>query len=231
VSAPTLSEFATLDEMFVAAAETLLRAGREALETRGIFHLVLAGGSTPRGLYELLRDRDDFDWSRTHFWWGDERCVPPDHKDSNYKMAWESWLESLAPVRDRVHRMRGELDSVAGAEDYIAQLRAVFGDAIPVFDIVLLGLGEDGHTASLFPGRPEAVEDELLVTAARAPVAPEERISLGLKVLTAAHRRLFLVAGANKRAAMDQLSGESIENPAARIARQPQTEIYFSPAT
>ena len=169
--------------------------------------LALAGGRTPRALYERL-GTDDLPWSEVDVWFGDERCVPPDHPDSNYRMAHEALL-SRVPAR--VHRMPSEGCDTAA---YERELRAVFGKGTPRFDLVLLGLGADGHTASLFPGDPALEERERLVVRVERPDHP--RLSLTLPLLSAAAQALFLVTGAEKRDALARLlAGEAI--PAARV--------------
>jgi len=189
-------------DVAVAAAERFL-----ALRPRTV---ALAGGSTPRRLYERLAT-SDFPWPETEVFFGDERCVPPDHPASNFGMATEALLSK---VPARVHRMRGEDCDPAGYEQ---ELRAVFGPAMPQFDLVLLGLGEDGHTASLFPG------DAALRVTNRWVVRVERpdhvRLTLTLPVLSAARIALFLVSGSAKREATGRLlRGEDI--PAVKVEAQ-----------
>lgn len=173
--------------------------------------VALAGGSTPRRLYEQLA-RCDFPWSESEVFFGDERCVPPGHPASNYRMASEALLSK---VPARVHRMRGETCAVAA---YEAELSQVFGPGLPAFDLVLLGLGEDGHTASLFPGDPALEVTDARVVLVQRP--DHARLTLTLPVLSAARVALFLVSGESKREALKQLiAGDDI--PAARVrARQ-----------
>ena len=178
-------------------------------------HIVLTGGSTPRRAYELAAERDG-DWSAATVWFGDERCVPPEDERSNYGMAAAALLDRLPEARrPRVFRMRGEAGPHDGAADYERQLRAEVGDR-PRFDLLLLGLGDDGHMASLFPGRPEVGEAERLVVgvpdAGMAPYVP--RISLTVPVINAARRIVFLVAGAGKAPAVARAFGGQ-RNPAA----------------
>ncbi len=169
--------------------------------------VALAGGSTPRRLYQRLA-ASAFPWPDTEVFFGDERCVPPDHPDSNFRMASESLLSKVSA---RVHRMPGETCD-AGA--YESELTRVFGAAVPEFDLVLLGLGEDGHTASLFPGDPALEEKERRVVRVQRPDHP--RLTLTLPVLAAAKVALFLVSGEAKREPLRRLlNGEDI--PAARV--------------
>jgi 6-phosphogluconolactonase len=137
------------------AAALVVDAARDAIERRGVFDLCLSGGSTPRAMYRRLvagTDRHGVDWSRARFFFGDERCVPPEHADSNYGLARRELLDPLGIHEGAVHRMRGELEPVEAAERYEAVLESGLGPGFPRFDLVLLGLGSDGHTASLFPG-------------------------------------------------------------------------------
>lgn len=169
--------------------------------------VALAGGTTPRAMYERLAVAR-YDWSAVDVFFGDERCVPPGDDASNFRMAHQALLSR---INTRVHRMPGES---CDPEAYERELRSVFGDGLPRFDLVLLGLGEDGHTASLFPGDLALeVDDRLVVTVERRDY---RRLSLTLPVLSAANAAMFLVTGDGKRPAMRQLlSGGDI--PAARV--------------
>ena len=169
--------------------------------------IALAGGSTPRRLYERLAGID-YPWAETEVFFGDERCVPPDHPDSNFRMANEALLSN---VDARVHRMPGETCDAAA---YERELESVFGPAIPRFDLVLLGLGEDGHTASLFPGDPALDANDRRVVRVERP--DHARLTLTLPVLSAANIALFLVSGASKREALAQLLADG-DIPAARV--------------
>ena len=168
-----------------ACADRLVEAARAGLE------IALTGGSTPRRAYELAASREQ-DWSRAGAWWGDERCVPPDDDRSNYRMAREAVLDRVSQP-PRVHRIRGELDPAEAAEEYEREL----GET--QLDLVLLGLGPDGHVASLFPGAPTLEERERRVVAAEAghePFVP--RVTLTLPVLCSGRSVLFLVTGEGK---------------------------------
>jgi 6-phosphogluconolactonase len=206
-----------------AAREVLARAG-EAVAARGAFSLALSGGSTPRALYALLGDPAGayaarMPWDRTRVFFGDERHVPPTHPDSNFRMASEALLAHVPIPVASVHRMRGELpDAGEAAAAYERELRAVLGEA-PVLDLVLLGLGEDGHTASLFPGSPALDERERWVAAPWVERLGAWRITLTLPVLERAREVVFLVAGAAKAAPLRRaLRREGAEPvPAARV--------------
>jgi 6-phosphogluconolactonase len=207
-----------------AAAEVLARAG-EAVAARGAFTLVLSGGSTPRALYSLLADPAGafaawMPWGRTQVFFGDERHVPPGHPDSNFRMVREALLAHVPIPAENVHRIRGELpDAAEAAAAYQRELEAVLGGA-PVLDVVLLGLGEDGHTASLFPGSPALDERERWVAAPWVERLGAFRVTLTLPLLERAREVVFLVAGAAKAAALRSAlrgadAGEAV--PAARV--------------
>jgi len=181
-------EILVLDDEEAAAAacaDRLVEAARAGLE------IALTGGSTPRRAYELAAHREQ-DWSRAGAWWGDERCVPPDDDRSNYRMAREALLDRVSQP-PRVHRIRGELDPAEAAAEYEREL----GDT--QLDLVLLGLGPDGHVASLFPSAPTLGERERRVVAAEASHEPYvPRVTLTLPVLCSGRSVLFLVTGEGK---------------------------------
>ena len=183
----SLCEVVVVDDPAATVADLLAAAAREG------GHIVLTGGSTSAGAYEIAAERQP-DWSRTQLWWGDERCVPADDERSNYGMAKRTLLDRLDAQPAAVHRMRGELGRDAGAEDYDREL----GD-LARFDLVLLGLGPDGHVASLYPDQPTLDEHERRVLGAEAKLEPYvDRITLTLPMLRAAHAIVFLVAGEDK---------------------------------
>lgn len=191
-----------------AAAEEVARAAERSITERGRLAWALSGGSTPRALYRRLADefKTQVDWSRVHFFWGDERHVPPDHPESNYRMAREAMLDALAPPPANVHRIRAEEpDAAVAAALYEAELRAFFALSAgewPRFDQVLLGLGKDGHTASLFPGGEAVRERERLVVASCVEAQNTFRITLTPPVINHAARAVFLVSGDDKAEAL-----------------------------
>ncbi len=202
---------------------------RAAQRRRGRAAIALAGGGTPRRLYRLLgtlrhgglnglqAERPLVDWRHVEFFWTDERCVPPDDRHSNYRLALETLLDPLGVPEYRVHRIAGELPPEAAARRYAAELDRVLGGAPPRFDLVLLGLGADGHTASLFPGDPALDERRRTVVPAQAPRPPRDRITLTLPVLTAARRALFLVSGSGKSEAVRRVLVEREALPATLL--------------
>jgi 6-phosphogluconolactonase len=225
---PRLELLRDPDVLAAAAAAHVADAARAAIAGRGRFAIALAGGSTPRRTYQRLASAITADaWARIHVFFGDERCVPPADSGSNYRMARESLLGSV-PVPDaNVHRIRGELGPVEAAALYDRELAQFFGAPTPAdatrstFDLVLLGLGHDGHTASLFPDS-AAFDDPRWAAPAHAPpgVTPAERVTLTLPALDSAREAVFLVAGAEKRDAVARVLGTDRDSglPAARVA-------------
>ncbi|MGH7817065.1 MAG: 6-phosphogluconolactonase, partial [Candidatus Binatia bacterium] len=181
--------------------------------------VALSGGSTPKSLYRLLatpKYRREVPWRGVHFFWGDERCVPPDHPDSNYRMAEELLLSKVKVSARNIHRMAGEKAPEVAAAEYENELIKFFHLApneLPTFHIVLLGLGEDGHTASLFPGSAAASETERLVVAARVDKLNAHRLTLTLPVLNHAERVIFLVEGKSKAAIVKEILGTTNVSP------------------
>jgi len=173
----------------------IIGAAARAIERRGRFLIVLAGGNTPRGVYDLLRAAST-DWSRWHVYFGDERCVPPDDADRNSRMAVGVWLEHVPIAQDQMHVIPAELGAQAAALSYTDTLRGG-GD----FDLMVLGLGEDGHTASLFPGHDWGVAPDVLAVF-DAPKPPPQRVTLSAARLSRAREVLFLVEGVSKRDAV-----------------------------
>jgi 6-phosphogluconolactonase len=182
----------------------------EALADHGEFRLCLAGGATPERLYRALAD-EAHDWSRWRVWYGDERCLPVGHPERNSSLVEQAWLQRVAIPGANIATLPAELGARAGAEAYARQLAG----AGP-FDLVLLGLGEDGHTASLFPGRDWGEGGPDVLAVYDAPKPPPERVSLSARRLSEARRVLFLVAGAGKRAAVAAWR-DGIGIPAAAI--------------
>ncbi len=189
----------------VAVAEFFVRVVRNRPEGRA-FTLALAGGSTPRGLYELLSGdiyRRHIDWEHIEFFWTDERAVPPTHVESNFRVANEALLKPLGIPANRIHRLRGEAEDLsAAALEYEQELRAVFGNRLPRFDLILLGLGSDGHTASLFPHTAALSESQRWVVCNAVPQHATRRLTMTYPILNAAAEVVFLVCGAEKAHAL-----------------------------
>ena len=203
--------FSTPTEMTEAAAKIFAVGAAEAVSARGRFTAALSGGKTPVALYTLLAKApfvSQIPWSHVHLFWGDERCVPPDHGDSNYRMTRESLLDHVPIPPANVHRMQGDMDPVEAAARYEKQLRDFFaphGEALPVFDFILLGLGEDGHTASLFPGTRAIRESSRWVVGHHVDAHKGWRITLTPPVINAARTVVFIAAGAGKAAVLKEI--------------------------
>jgi 6-phosphogluconolactonase len=194
-----------IEDLSRKAAVEFVRLARDRAAA-GRFAVALSGGSTPRALYALLASAEfqpQIPWPRVHFFWGDERAVPPDHPDSNYRMAFEALLGKAPVPAENIHRIEGELAPEEAAARYEKTLRDFFAledAAWPVFDLILLGLGDDGHTASLFPGSAALAETRRLVAAVYVEKLKTHRITLTLPVLNRAANIFFLVAGTDKAA-------------------------------
>ncbi len=206
------------------AAQRLAGLAREAAESRGRFSVALSGGSTPGALYRLLTEgpyRSQIPWAHVHLFWADERCVPPDDPGSNYWLANEALIAHVPIPPENVHRVLGELEPEAAAPAYDRELRHFFCSPRPQFDLVLLGLGSDGHTASLFPNSKALEETERLAVATTAfyDNRPAERVTLTLPALNAARQALFLVSGREKAEVVQAVLADEEEHLPARRVR------------
>lgn len=199
-------------------AERVAAVIAEARSERGVAHISLAGGHTPARAYRILARHVD-DWSGVHFWFGDERCVPLDDADSNYKMVVDDLLAGAAQPPPTIHPVtEATLDGATAAAAYEQELRDELGGEIPRLDLALLGLGEDGHTASLFPDDPVLDEQTRLCVPVHGTKPPFDRISLTLPALRAARKSIILAEGAGKAWAIKQLlAGPSSRIPASLL--------------
>jgi 6-phosphogluconolactonase len=230
-AAPQSRIFDTPEELARQVADWIVERAR-SLEGRGIFAVCLSGGSTPKRLYELLAQaprRASFPWDRTHWFWGDERVVPHDDPRSNFHMAWEALLRHAPVPADNIHAISTErVSPAAGAADYEAALKRFYGADMldaqrPLFDLTLLGLGEDGHIASLFPGSPSLAEMNRWVV----PVvgeSPVDRITLTYPPLASSSVTAFVVVGERKRKVLARVRAGDPASPAARL--QPVGAVY-----
>ena len=216
-------------ELATEAADLLLWLAERAISARGRFLIALSGGSTPRTLYETLTASDTraVEWSKVLFFFGDERCVPPSHSESNYHTAQTSLFLPLQIPDSHIYRMKGEEEPRAAAADYESVMRRVFSaaeDPWPRFDLILLGLGDDGHTASLFPGTEALAERKKWVVPGVAPSGVRDRLTVTLDVINRADVILFLVAGPGKASIVREVLGtpESTERYPASLV-QPVT--------
>lgn len=166
------------------------------------FHIALSGGNTPKKLFKALvkKHHDSIPWERVHFWWGDERCVSPESEESNFKMANENLFQKIPVPAKNIHRIHGEDLPEAEAKRYSGELMMQLEKKgnVPVFDLILLGLGDDGHTASIFPGQLELFQTDKLCAAAEHPDTGQKRITLTGKVINRASNIFFMVTGENK---------------------------------
>lgn len=210
--------FESQDAINQATLQRILQAASSAITARGSFSIVLAGGTTPRQVYELLRHAHA-DWSKWHIYHNDDRCLPVGHADRNSLMAREAWLDHVAVPASQIHDIPAELGPIEGAKAYAKTLKSV-GD----FDLVLLGLGEDGHTASLFPGH--TWDDSVdAFPVFNSPKPPAERISISARRLSQAREVIFLVTGAGKQEAVDNWR-KGVAIPATVIRPEAGVDVY-----
>jgi len=210
--------FPDLNALSRAALAELLRIAQEAVEQRGRFAIALSGGHTPTKLYALWAEAGKHErpmpWGRVHLFWGDERCVPWDDPLSNYRTARETLIEHVPIPVANVHPMAADLPQPEkAAEAYESELRKFFGGEPPAFDLQLLGLGVEGHTASLFPGSPALEEKRRWVAAVEVAAKPPRRLTLTPVVLNSGRNTLFLVSGSAKRSIMAALRKEPDSKP------------------
>ena len=215
--------YSDVNELSLYAAQAAVAVIRHAVDTAGTCSLVLSGGDTPRTLYGLLasRFRDEVPWTQVHLFWGDERYVPQNDAHSNYRMAREALLQRVPCPAANIHPMPTQSpDPDAAARDYEATLRSHFPGTGPRFDLLLLGLGPEGHTASLFPESPAIAEPTRWVLAVKAPTDPAVRLTLTPPALSQAAHVYFLVAGSGKAGALGQVVSGTVDPqiyPAAAI--------------
>jgi len=223
---PEIKIMPNAGELARAAATEFVNRAVTAVRANGLFSVALSGGTTPKSVYSLLASdpslRTQVPWDRIHFFWGDERHVPPDHPDSNYRMAREAMLASVPVPAANIHRIKSEYsDAQSAADEYEQVLRAFFAlapEALPRFDLVLLGMGPDGHTASLFPGTDALGERKRLVVANWVEKFNAFRITMTLRVLNNAASVIFFVSGAEKAAVLREvLEGERGRFPSQLI--------------
>ncbi|MEL7585672.1 MAG: 6-phosphogluconolactonase [Prolixibacteraceae bacterium] len=203
---PEIKLFDNPDQVAEAFAEELFAL---VSNSPGVFHLALSGGSTPKLLFDLLAReyQSKMPWGKIHFWWGDERCVPPADNESNYKMTHEHLLMKV-PVDDRqVHRIQGELEPGKACELYIREILTQVNQrrGLPAFDLIMLGMGNDGHTASIFPDQMDLLETDRICETAIHPQSGQIRVSLTGRVMNNAERVFFLVTGKAKAERIKQI--------------------------
>lgn len=182
----------------------------------GVFRIALSGGSTPKRLYQLMAADKTLPWERIHLFWGDERCVPPDHKDSNYRMTREAMLDALKLPETQVHRWLAELDPDQAAAKYAETLKAEFGTPWPDFDLMWLGMGDDGHTASLFPGSPALNVTDTSCVANYVEKFEAHRLTMTFPAINASKNITLLVAGSGKAEVLPEVL-HSDKYPSSRV--------------
>ncbi len=217
------------------AAAHIARQLRDACEQRGVAHLALSGGTTPGRTYELLGAAPE-ELSGVEVWFADERCVAPEDAESNYRLAAETLLEPARVPAERVHRMRGEAGPEDGARLYAEELTRELGDAdpatLPVLDLIVLGIGPDGHVASLFPGAAalDAGADAVCLGVRDSPKPPPERITLSLATLRAARECMLLATGASKADAVSAMLAEPSHHVPASLLRRERLTVMLDDA-
>ncbi len=194
----------------LAAAELVVLAAKQAIETQDAFYIALSGGGTPKRLYQHLASdayQQQIDWQKVHIYFGDERSVSPEDPESNYRMAREAFLDKSTIPESQIHRMEGErADLAQAAADYAERLQALpVSNGLPQFDLILLGMGDDGHTASLFPGTAALTEKKKTVVAHTIPQMNTQRLTLTYPVINNAHQVMVLAAGANKASRLEEV--------------------------
>lgn len=214
-----------------AAADLFVSLSRNTIAAQGRFAVALSGGSTPKGLYTLLGTvpyREAVPWPRVHLFWADERCVPQDHPESNYKLAYDAFLSRVSLPSENIHRIRGEEEPGKAARVYEDDLRRFFGGGVPVFDLLLLGAGEDGHTASLFPGSPSLHETTRVALPVYLERPKRDRVTLTLPVLNRAAHVLFLASGRAKAAVVSEiLEGGNVQRYPAGLVQPVNGDVLW----
>jgi 6-phosphogluconolactonase len=198
------------------------------------FDIALSGGNTPKKLFKALvkKHHDSIPWERVHFWWGDERCVMPDDEESNFKMANENLFQKISVPSKNIHRIKGENNPESEAKRYSDELVTHLGkkENVPVFDLILLGLGEDGHTASLFPNRLDLFQTDNLCSVTEHPKTGKKRITLTGKVINNAKYIFFMVTGENKAKRISEImNNEEVarQHPAYHVEPNKGSLIWF----
>lgn len=225
----SLKTYPNLDELSEAAKQLFIEIANEAIQQRGRFLVALSGGNTPMKLYEKLA-YETLDWSRVHFFWGDERCVPVDDAGNSYGQAQKVWFDKIGATN--IHRIQSDLGPAEAAKEYADTLKGFSEPPLdwPRFDLVLLGMGDDGHTASLFPGSPVDVDSPTLAVVANYQDRPANRVTLTQNVINDARNIFILAAGASKAETLKKVLSDTYnpaELPAQRIDPKDGEVIWF----
>jgi 6-phosphogluconolactonase len=224
---PKIHIFESSDKLVQVLSNSFIEMIHKTNQQEKALHIALSGGSTPRLFFkQLAKIGNKISWHNVQFYWGDERCVPPDHSDSNFGLAKKSLFDKIDISSSNLHRIRGENDPDMETKRYENQIRKCISksdDTFPVFDWILLGLGEDGHTASIFPGNIPVIQSKEICAVTSHPQSSQKRITLTLPVINLAERITFLVSGANKaKIVADILNNNSSKTtyPAAMVQSQ-----------
>jgi 6-phosphogluconolactonase len=200
--------FNHFESLSQSAADIFVDVAEQAIASRGRFSVALSGGNTPRRLHEILATepyRHQIQWGAVHVFWGDERCVPADDPRSNFRMARETLLDHVPIPPGNIHAVQGNLEPAQAATQYESDLRSFFGDTPPVFDLIFLGLGDNAHTASLFPHTPVLNETERWVSAVYVAELDMYRVTFTAPLINQAENVVFLVSGADKACALHEV--------------------------
>ena len=229
-----IKKFKDTSELSQYAARSFIEMAKKSIEERGRFLASLSGGSTPMRLYELLGNQfqNEVDWSHVHFFWGDERCVPVDDAGNSYGQTKKVFFDKIHIPAENIHRVLSELEPASAAKDYADTLKAFSEPPLdwPHFDLALLGMGEDGHTASLFPGSPVEVASPTLAVTANYQGRPANRVTLTQNVLNSSRNVFFLVTGKAKAVMLNRVLSDvytPADLPAQRIVPEDGNLIWL----
>ncbi len=224
--------FETPKKVYKAIAKEIVKHAQKTNQPR--FDIALSGGNSPKGLFKKMskKYRNSIPWDRIHFWWGDERCVSPHDAESNYKMTVDYLLSKINIPKENIHRIKGERNPDEEAQRYSEEITLNLNSRndIPVFDLIILGMGSDGHTASIFPNQMELLNTENICEVAQHPNSGQKRITLSGRVINNANRIFFLVTGENKAMRISEIMNDTDaakQLPAYHIAANSGRLIWF----
>jgi 6-phosphogluconolactonase len=228
---PKLESFPTETALAEAAAAFFTALGRHAIRERGVYRAALSGGRGPRGMFRVLAGLPKaLDWSKVELYWVDERWVDVESPESNYGEAGRMWLDRLRPAPARFPMYDPNRDPEAAAKAYAQLLKKRFNAELPVLDLALLGMGQDGHTASLFPGQPSLKETGRLCLAVRQPATGQQRLTLTYPVLKASRRCAFIVQGSEKADLLGRVLAGRVQVPAAQVSQAEGEVLWMADA-
>lgn len=226
--------YPTPQSLAEAFAADLINIIKKAEKKKSVFTIALSGGNTPKLLFSVLTEKytRSVNWSKVHFFWGDERCVPPDDPESNYGVAWQTFLSKIEIPERNIHRIRGENDPSGEALRYSEEISAFnhSENSFPVFDLIILGMGDDGHTASIFPGGMGLLNSDKICEVAAHPATGQKRVTITGKVINNSELVIFLVTGENKAHIIDSIFKKRADSetfPASFIIPSYGKEIWY----